>query len=80
MCRSVLKVSHAEFKKIRESLPNKSAKQKATRKKFDISQTDRDMLEELVQLLEAFEWVTNELQGNTVTISKCVSMHRVPTQ
>ena len=80
MCRSVLKVSQAEFKKIRESLPNKSAKQKATRKKFDISQTDRDMLEELVQLLEAFEWVTNELQGNTVTISKCVSMHRVPTQ
>ena len=31
---------------------------------------DRDMLAELVQLLEAFEWVTNELQGDTVTISK----------
>ena len=28
------------------------------------------MLEELVNLLEAFEWVTNELQGNKVTISK----------
>ena len=70
MCRSVLNVTPAEFKKIRDCLPKKTDKQRATRRNFDISQTDRDMLAELVQLLEAFEWVTNELQGDTVTISK----------
>lgn len=70
MCRSVVKVSPAEYKKIRNSLPNVSKQQKETRKLFDLPEIDRVKLEELVDLLEAFEWVTNELQGNMVTISK----------
>ena len=70
MCRSVVKVSSAEYKKIRSSLPSVSRKQKETRRLFDLPDLDREMLDELVNLLEAFEWVTNELQGNKVTISK----------
>ena len=70
MVRSVLKLSPADFVKIQKSLPNKSFKQKETRANFEITSTECAILKELVELLESFEFVTNQLQGDGVSISK----------
>ena len=40
------------------------------RRKFDLSSKERDMLEELKNILEAFEFFTDELQRNRVNISR----------
>ena len=50
---------------IRQKLPTKTAKQKEVKKIFLITDT-----EELKELLEMFEWVTDEVQTNKVSISK----------
>ena len=55
---------------IRNKLPKRTAKQKDTRNNFSIDEKERKMLEELKQLLEMFEWVTDELQYNKVSISR----------
>ena len=55
---------------IRNKLPKRTAKQKETRNNFSIDEKERKMLEELKQLLEMFEWVTDELQSNKVSISR----------
>ena len=70
MIRSVLNLSPAEFSSIRNKLPTKTDKQRTSKKNFSISGTDRKMLEELKTILEMFEFVTDELQGDGVTISK----------
>ena len=64
MIRSVLKVSPAEFKTIRNSMPTATLQQKEVKKKFDISPNEREMLEELKVVLEMFEFVTDEFQTN----------------
>jgi hypothetical protein len=70
MIRSVLKVTPAEFEKIRKAMPMVSKKQKEAKKKFDLSDEDREMLQELKTVLEWFEWATDEFQTNTVSISR----------
>ena len=47
-----------------------TAAQKDARKKFDLSTKDREALTELVEVLEWFEWVTDEFQSNRVSISR----------
>ncbi len=70
MIRSVLKLTPVEFATIRSKMPKKTTQQKEARDKFNISDTERKMLEELKVVLEWFEWVTDELQSNDVSISK----------
>ena len=40
------------------------------RRKFDLSSKERDMLEELKNILEDFQFFTDELRGNRVNISR----------
>ncbi len=39
-------------------------------RKFSLSATEREMLEELKEILEAFEFVTDELESNRINISR----------
>ena len=73
MLRSVLKLTDKDFISIKNQLKNKkklTKKQKETLANFDLSSLERAMLEELKVVLEMFEFVTNELQGNVVSISR----------
>ncbi len=70
MVRSVLKVTPSEFEKIRKAMPILNKKQKEAKKKFFLSEEDRDMLNELKTVLEWFEWATDEFQTNSVSISR----------
>ena len=70
MVRSVLKLSPSEFASIRSKLPTKTKSQKETKKNFTLNDNEREMLEELKVVLEMFEFVTDELQADGVTISK----------
>jgi hypothetical protein len=70
MIRSVLKVSASELKQIQNSMPNKTSKEKTARKNFSLTAVERAMLEELKDLLELFEFVTNEFQTDDVSISR----------
>ncbi len=47
--------------------------QKAIKRNFDITTVEREMLSELKQLLEMFEFVTDELQSNRINISRVYS-------
>ena len=67
---SVLRLTPSEFKKIRNEMPSSTTKQKETIKKFDLSAKERAMLEELIRILEAFEFFTDELQSNSINISR----------
>jgi hypothetical protein len=68
--RQVLKLSPQDLKQIRDQLPNKTSDEKERRKKFDISEIEREMLMELKDLLQMFEFVTDELQSNRINISR----------
>ena len=73
MAKSVLKLTSQEYLKIRESLSNKGYKTEAHQRAirhFDLKYSDRMLLEELVDLLEPFEWATDEFQSNEVSISR----------
>jgi hypothetical protein len=70
MVRSVLKLSPQDLKQIRDQLPNKTSDEKERRKKFDISEIEREKLMELKDLLQMFEFVTDELQSNRINISR----------
>lgn len=79
MARSVLSVTPDQFKKIREKMPTYSQKQKDAKKSFELSLKEREILKELVQILEWFENVTDEFQSNRVSISRvypCVTFLR----
>ncbi|CAF0833768.1 unnamed protein product [Brachionus calyciflorus] len=69
MVRSVLKVSQEELKK-RESMSSNTKKQKRAKANFILSILEKEMLHELEDLLSSFEFVTNELQSNKVSISR----------
>lgn len=78
--RSVLKVTNHEYREIQKKMPKKSTRQQEARKKFELTVSDRAMLEELVNVLEWFEWVTDEFQSNRVSISRvypCVEFLRL---
>lgn len=70
MIRSVLKLTPEDIKSIQGSMPAQNAKQKEIKKKFCLTSTERDMLSELKDLLEMFEFVTDELQSNKINISR----------
>ena len=70
VARAVLKVTPQEFKTIKGNMPTRTPQQRETKKNFDITSEERAMLVELVSVLELFEWVSDELQGNQVTISR----------
>jgi hypothetical protein len=70
MLRSVLNLSPEDMKTIRNNMPSKTADQKAIKRNFDITTVEREMLSDLKQLLEMFEFVTDELQSNRINISR----------
>ena len=70
MIRSALKLSPDDIKKIRNEMPAKTQEQREMRSKFDLSSVERSLLLELVDILESFEFVTDELQSNRVNISR----------
>ena len=51
-------------------MPSVSQKQKNAKKSFELSEVNREILTELVTILEWFELVTDEFQTNKVTISR----------
>lgn len=70
MIRSALKLTPEDYKKIRSEMPTRNEKERKVREKFSLKQKERDMLEELKEVLEAFEFVTDELQSNKINISR----------
>jgi hypothetical protein len=79
MIRSLHKITPEQLEKIQESLPTATLKQREMQKNFCLSKTERTMIAELIQVLEVFEWVTNQLQTNEVSISRvlpCVQLIR----
>ncbi len=77
--RSLIGVTSEQYKKIRDKMPTLSKKQKAAKSAFVLTAIEREMLEELVFVLEWFEWVTDEFQTNHVSVSRvypCVSVLR----
>ncbi len=80
MIRSVLRLTDEDFRSVRDKMPRKTKKQRKTRKNFELKSKERAMLEELAQILEHFEWLTDNLQTNEVSISRvysCVDALRV---
>jgi dihydropteroate synthase len=51
-------------------MPTRNAKEREVRDKFHLKSNERAMLEELKEILEAFEFITDELQSNLVNISR----------
>lgn len=70
MIRSVLKVTPAQFAEIRSKIPGKGKKSRSMKENFYLSDSERSMLVELKELLEMFEFATNEFQTNNVSISR----------
>lgn len=70
MLRSDKRLSKEEFKQIQSVMPTSKKKQKEAKKAFNISDTERDMINELVTVLELFEFATDEMQSNQVSISR----------
>jgi len=75
MIRSVLRLTPEELNRIKLALPSITDKQRETQKNFAITSTERSILKELVALLESFEFVTNQMQGDGVSISKVYSCY-----
>lgn len=77
--RSLLKVTPAEYANLKKKMPTKTKKQRKAKSEFDLTSVEREILNELVIILEWFEWVTDEFQSNRVSISKvypCVNFLR----
>ena len=74
MIRSVLKLTPKDFATIRKEMSTKSVRQKEIKKKFNLTDIEREMLLELQVVLEIFEFVTNELQCNTNFIINLLSI------
>jgi hypothetical protein len=70
MIRSVLKLKPEEMKKMRQEMPTKTSEPREIKSKFDLSYIDRLKLQVLKDLLEMFEFVTDELQSNRINISR----------
>jgi len=70
MVRSVLKISTEQLNSIRNSMPSRNKKELEAKNKFKLSDKEREMLEELKDVLEMFEFVTDEFQSNKINISR----------
>ena len=80
MIRSVLRLTDEDFKTIRNKMQTKTTKQRKIKKNFALSIKERAMLEELAEILKHFEWLTDNLQTNEVSISRvypCIVALRV---
>ena len=69
-----------DFKQIRKSMPKRTTAQREAKEKFNLSKKERAMLEELAEVLKHFEWLTDNLQTNEVSISRvypCIVTLRV---
>jgi len=66
--------------KFESQCPNDNTAQRAAKEKFNLSKKERAMLEELAEVLKHFEWLTDNLQTNEVSISRvypCIVTLRV---
>ena len=70
MVRSVLKLSADDMKAIRNQMPGRTPTEREIRAKFDLTDVQHDMLLELKDVLEMFEFVTDEFQSNKISISR----------
>ena len=70
LIRSILKLSSVDLAQIRNNMPTSTAKQREAKELFRLSAKEREMLAELRDLLVCFEFVTNELQTNEISISR----------
>ena len=60
-------------------MPVKTKKQRKAKADFELKSTERDILNELITVLEWFEFVTDEFQSNRVSISRvypCINFLR----
>lgn len=70
MIRSILKLSQDDMKTIRNAMPAKTKTQKQNKKDFDLTITEREMLDKLSKVLSLFEWATDQFQSNNVSFSR----------
>jgi len=80
MIRSVLRLTDDDFKQIRKSMPKRTTAQREAKEKFKLSKKERAMIGELAEVLKHFEWLTDNLQTNEVSISRvypCIVSLRV---
>ena len=70
MVRSVLKLSPEQMKVVRSQMPSRTIAEREVKNKFDLTSIEREKLEELKEVLEMFEFVTDEFQSNRINISR----------
>ena len=70
LIRSILKLNSLDLAQIRNNMPTSTKKQREAKELFRLSVKEREMLSELRNLLVSFEFVTNELQTNEISISR----------
>lgn len=70
MIRSAIKLSPNEYRIVRSKMPANTVAQEIVRENFNITLQEREMLEELEGVLRVFEWATNELQSDRISISR----------
>jgi hypothetical protein len=68
--KSVLKLSQEQYKEVRESMRKSTPKEQAARAAFGLTLVEREMLTELKDVLEMFQFCQLELQSNKVSISR----------
>jgi hypothetical protein len=76
MIRSVLNFTPTDFQTIKNQLPAKTSAQIEVKHYFGISKKEREMLIELKEVLQMFEFVTDEIQTNDISILKYVRLTR----
>lgn len=64
MLRSVIKLKSEHVKQIAENYSSNKNKVLEIKNLFTLSLIEKETINELVHILEIFEWVTNELQSN----------------
>ena len=70
MIRSVLQLSPDQMSSIRKAMPTRCKSEREIKSKFDPTLPDRRKLEEIQEVLEMFEFVTDEFQSNRVNFSR----------
>ena len=70
MIRSVLKLTPSDFQTIKSQLPIKTYAHREVKNNFAITKKEREMLIELQEVLRMFEFVTDEIQTNEISISR----------
>jgi hypothetical protein len=70
MVRSILLLKAKDFVDIRAAMRNRTEQEKLAKKNFNSTNAGRMQLIELENILLPFEWVTNRLQSDEITISK----------